>query len=284
MFNYSQAYYQLVGKLQPLYDVQEAQAIAHEVMHEITGQDKLQRLMDKDKLLTEEQEIRYGQMEAELIAGRPLQYVLGYAWFMGKRYKVNEQVLIPRPETEELVAWIIDDAGSVNTQLNILDIGTGSGCIPIALKQALSAAAVTSCDISKGALAVAKENAANMNAGMEFIQTDFLDDTQWQLLGMYDVIVSNPPYIPIAEKDGLHANVRAYEPATALFVADDALVFYKAIASFGRQHLNSSGSIYCELHRDYAVATKALFEEQGYAVELRKDMHGNWRMLKAIFA
>jgi release factor glutamine methyltransferase len=223
-------------------------------------------------------------MEAELIAGRPLQYVLGYAWFMGKRYKVNEQVLIPRPETEELVAWIIDDAGSVNTQLNILDIGTGSGCIPIALKQALYAAAVTSCDISKGALAVAKENAANMNAGMEFIQTDFLDDTQWQLLGMYDVIVSNPPYIPIAEKDGLHANVRAYEPATALFVADDALVFYRAIASFGKQHLNSSGSIYCELHRDYAVATKALFEEQGYAVELRKDMHGNWRMLKAVFA
>lgn len=281
VMNNNDAFYNLVNKLQPLYDTKEATAIAHEVMEHITGLGKLQRLMDKDMSFSSEQLAIYEQMLPELMQGRPMQYVLGYAWFMGRKFKVNEQVLIPRPETEELVQWVIKSQ-IINDKSQILDIGTGSGCIPISLKLALPDAEVTSCDISNEAIAVATENALILDASVEFIHCDFLDNAARERLGKYDVIVSNPPYIPITEKESLHTNVREYEPAMALFVDDDALLFYKAIAAFGKMHLNNDGAIYCELHRDYAVATKMLFEQQGYTTELLKDMHSNDRMLKAI--
>ena len=285
MFSYSQAYYQLVNKLQPLYDAQEAAAIAHEVLSDITGLDKLQRLMDKDKLLTAAQTIVYERMLSELLRGRPMQYVLGYAWFMGRKYKVNESVLIPRPETEELVEWVCKvnpEVSGLNSKFQVLDVGTGSGCIPISLKLSLPNAEVTSCDISADALGVAKENASMLGADVKFLEADFLNDSKWEQFGKYDIIVSNPPYIPIAEKESIHTNVKDFEPAAALFVDGDALLFYRAIAAFGKQYLNDGGAIFCELHRDYAVATKELFEQYGYVAELRKDMHGNDRMLKAV--
>ncbi len=183
---------------------------------------------------------------------------------MGKEFGVNEHVLIPRPETEELVQWVINDWKSREEAIKILDIGTGSGCIPISLRFALTQADVTSCDISSDALAVAKENATTMQTVIEFIQLDFLDVSQRNKLVSYDIIVSNPPYIPASEKEKLHANVKDHEPGIALFVPDnDALVFYHAIAFFGKEHLNNNGYIYCELDAGHAMECKALFEKPG---------------------
>jgi release factor glutamine methyltransferase len=283
MLSYNDAFYGLRNNLQSLYDAQEAAAIAHELMYAVTGLDKLKRLSEKDSLLTDEHQLRYDEMQAALLTGKPLQYVIGESWFMGRKFKVNEHVLIPRPETEELVQWITDDWKNKQA-ISILDIGTGSGCIPVSLKSGLPGATVAACDISEGALDTAKDNARSHGADISFIQLNFLHQTKRVELPAYDVIVSNPPYIPVTEQDSLHKNVRDFEPALALFVpGDDALLFYREIALFGETHLKAHGAIYCELHVDHAIATKELFEQAGYAsVEIRKDMHGNLRMLKAM--
>jgi len=282
MLSYSQAFYHLSGRLQQLYEQQEAIAISHEVLFHITKLDKVQRLLGKDTLFTADQQVQYDHMLQQLENGRPLQYVVGEAWFMGRLFKVDENVLIPRPETEELVQWIIDDTEE-RTACTILDIGTGSGCIPISLKLAMPFAGITSCDISAEALGVAHTNMSALHVDVQFLHLDFLNQKERGALPMFDVIISNPPYIPISEKESLHKNVRDYEPAQALFVPDnDALIFYRVIAEFGKEHLNTNGAIYCELHVDYAMHTKALFEMAGYStVEIRKDVHGNLRMLKA---
>ena len=281
--SYSKAFYELKNKLQPLYDEREAEALAHEILYFITGLDKTQRLLQKETLFTWPQQEKYEQAVSELLSGKPLQQVTGSAWFMGREYLVNEHVLIPRPETEELVQWIIDDYKDKASNINILDIGTGSGCIPISLKLALNHADITTCDISNGALAVATINAHNLLVEIQFLQLDFLDTSQHNKLALYDVIVSNPPYIPASEKERMHTNVKDYEPGIALFVPDnDPLVFYRAIAAFGKEHLKPKGYIYCELDAGHAMECKALFEEAGYGdVTVRKDIHGNQRMLRA---
>lgn len=281
MLSYSDTYVDLYTVLQSIYDDREASAIAHEVLEHITGLGRLQRLTDKDKKLTEEQESEFIKIKKGLLSGRPMQYVLGYAWFMGRRFTVNEHVLIPRPETEELVQWVEDEYKRHSPA--ILDIGTGSGCIPILLKKLLPGAQITAIDVSAEALEVARTNAKSLDADVVFQQMNFLDTGAWQSLPQYDVIVSNPPYIPETERLTLAAHVREYEPGLALFVpGDDALLFYRHIAEFGMMHLLQEGSIYCELHVDYATATEELFKSMGYSfTELRADMHGNLRMLKA---
>ncbi len=286
MHTYSQAFYELLNKLKPLYDEQEASAIAHEVLQYITGLNKLQRIVEKDRSFTADQQQRFDNIESDLLKGKPLQYVVGSAWFMGKQYKVNEHVLIPRPETEELVQWIIDDHKSENQNITILDIGTGSGCIPISLKSAMGEANITTCDICKDAIAVARENASDLNANISFQQLDFLNNKEWEKLERYDIIVSNPPYIPANEKDQIHSNVKDFEPHIALFVPnEDPLLFYRAIALFGKEHLKKEGSIYCELHTDHALQTELLFKDSGYKnVIIKEDLHGNKRMLKANFS
>jgi release factor glutamine methyltransferase len=237
--------------------------------------------MKKEDLLNAAQMETFEKGRRELLKGRPLQYVTGVAWFAGQDYKVNEHVLIPRPETEELVDWVVADCKD-KPELSILDIGTGSGCIPISLKLGLPAAVVTSCDISADALRVAKENARNLKADVTFIKTDFLNQKMWYNFAKYDVIVSNPPYIPRSEYEKMHTNVRDHEPEIALFVAnEDALVFYRNIAEFAKEHLNEGGNIYCELHKDHAEETERMFKVKGYSTELRADMNGNLRMLKA---
>jgi release factor glutamine methyltransferase len=279
----SEAFYELLRGLQPLYDEREAAGIAHEILYYITGFSKMQRLMQRDVQLSGEQLKQYNRALQELGRGTPVQYVTGSAWFMGREFHVNKYVLIPRPETEELVEWIATDYAGAANELTILDIGTGSGCIAISVKLRLPATDVAACDISKDALAVATENAQRLGAAVSLIQADFLDLAEHNKFGAYDVIVSNPPYIPVTEKEKLHTNVRDHEPALALFVpADDALLFYRRIALFGKKHLSGNGYIYCELDAEHALACKALFEDAGYhPVEIRKDMHGNWRMLKA---
>lgn len=281
MYSYSGAYRELYTALQSIYDKREAAAIAHEVLEQITGVGRLQRITDKDKLLTEEQMQQFEACKEKLASGIPMQYVLGYAWFMGRRLMVNEHVLIPRPETEELVQWVVDD--NKDKDPAILDIGTGSGCIPILLKLLLPQAKVSAIDISAGALEVAGINAESLSAGVQFQQLNFLNPDMRQSLPQYDVIVSNPPYIPETERQTLAAHVLDHEPGQALFVpGDDALLFYRNIAEFGLTHLLPGGSIYCELHVDYATATETQFKSTGYvSTELRTDMHGNLRMLKA---
>lgn len=282
MTSYQQAFYGLKNELQQIYDAQEAAAIAHEVLYHISGLDKMQRLMRKEEEMPAIQEAQLQSMQASLLTGKPMQYVLETGWFMGRAFYVNENVLIPRPETEELVQWIIDDAAK-NTFLQVLDIGTGTGCIPVSLKLAIPQAKITGCDISAGALAVAQKNAVAVEADVDFLQLDFLSSER-NALAAYDIIVSNPPYIPDSWRAGMHSNVKDHEPALALFVPDkDPLLFYKAIADFGHHHLRNNGTIYCELHADHATETKDMFIAAGYSrTELRKDMHGNLRMLKAL--
>lgn len=283
MLSLHDAFLRSKQELSCIYDAHEAGAISHELLEYITGLGRLQRLSEKEALFTPEQQAGFEKALDRLLLGEPLQYITGIQWFLGRCFQVNKEVLIPRPETEELVQWIIDDYRSMSS-LNVLDIGTGSGCIPVSLKLGLHNVTVTSCDISEGALAMAQVNATNLNAAVDFRLVDFLDEKNWSLFGSYQVIVSNPPYIPISEKEVLDKNVRDFEPATALFVPDnDPLLFYKKIAAFGKEHLNPGGAIYCELHQDYAFITCDMFHDIGYEqVELRKDIHENFRMLKAM--
>jgi release factor glutamine methyltransferase len=216
----------------------------------------------------------------ELLLHKPVQYVLGEAWFYHMKLKVNGHVLIPRPETEELVEQLIKDRKSKLTDPAILDIGTGSGCIPIAIKKNLPASIVTGIDISKDALILAKENATLHNAHISFKQVDFLDETAWSGLGLFDIIISNPPYIPVHEKEKLGKNVTDFEPHLALFVPGNSpLVFYEKIAAFGRDHLLPNGKIYLEIHEDFAKETAALFMKNYQTVMIKKDMYGKERML-----
>lgn len=279
----SEAFYQLRSALANLYNEGEATAIAHEYLFALTGKDKLQRLADKNIILSDAQQQQYNNALPRLLAGEPLQYVAGLAYFLGRDFIVNQHVLIPRPETEELVHWVIDDFGrSTTAGLTILDIGTGSGCIPISLKLTIPQADVTTCDISADAIAVAQSNAQKLNADVNFLYLDFLNEATRETLPKYNIIISNPPYIPIAGKESLEPNVRDYEPGTALFVPDeDPLLFYRHIALFAKDHLLSDGVVYCELHRDYAAATEQMFQSYGYHAILRKDIHGAPRMLKA---
>ena len=188
-------------------------------------------------------------------------------------------MLIPRPETEELVEWILAE----DRPASLLDVGTGSGCIAISLKLGSPASEVTALDFSQGALAVAAENARLLGVRLQFREQDFLDEAGWTSLPQYELIVSNPPYIPLRERAGLDAHVRDHEPGSALFVPDaDPLLFYRALAAFGQRHLMPAGAIFCELHRDYAEATYHMFREAGYNyVHLRKDLHDAPRMLRA---
>ncbi|MBK5270374.1 MAG: peptide chain release factor N(5)-glutamine methyltransferase, partial [Bacteroidia bacterium] len=206
---------------------------------------------------------------------------LNEAWFCGFKFYIDNNVLIPRPETEELVEWIITNCKFPIGQLSILDIGSGSGCIPIALKRKLRKAEVWSCDISNEALNVARQNANNLGGDVNFFQTDFLNKDLWEELPSYDIIVSNPPYIPEKGKEEMQPNVLMYEPQVALFVPDnDALLFYKAIADFAKKHLNRNGSIYMEIHESHGKEVAQLFQSKNYFTEIKKDMQGKERMLK----
>lgn len=261
----------------------ETSYMAHEVLTHITGFDKLQRLTRKEQPLSEEQTNQYTNLLAQLLTGKPLQYVLGHCWFMGSQYMVNNHVLIPRPETEELVQLIVKEWKN-QPDNHILDIGSGSGCIPISLKQQLPKSTIDSCDVSKEALFVAQHNATTLHIDVNFLELDFLDEKKRAALPQYDIIVSNPPYIPYEYKTQMDSNVKDFEPEVALFVPnDDPLLFYKAIAHFGQEHLKTNGAIYCELHADHAIDTEQMFLAQGYQqVDVIKDMHGNLRMLKAM--
>jgi release factor glutamine methyltransferase len=279
-----EATYFLLKRLRSIYPEEEASQITDWVMESLTGSKKTERMLYKNAVITDKEESELQELTERLIQHEPVQYVLNETWFCGLKFYVDKNVLIPRPETEELVEWIIANCKFPIDKLKILDIGSGSGCIPIALKRKLRKAEVWSCDISEAALMVAKKNANDLGVEVNFFQLDFLDKDQRQKLSSFDIIVSNPPYVPEKDKEQMQPNVLKYEPATALFVPDDdPLVFYKAIADFGKHHLNKNGTIYAEIHESIGNAVAQLFQSHDYTIELKKDMQGKERMLKAVY-
>lgn len=280
------ATFSLLQKLRTIYDEGEASSITELVMETLTGSTRTERMLYKHAELTTGEETRLAAVTQRLLNHEPVQYVLNEAWFGGMRFYVDEQVLIPRPETEELVNWMIAEIrsrGKTSLPLKILDIGTGSGCIPVTLKVRVQDAEIWSCDKSEQAMDVARRNAAAMDAGINFRQLDFLDREQRILLPTFDMIISNPPYIPETDRNTLAPNVRNYEPSMALFVPDnDPLVFYRAIAEFGSTHLAPGGVMFMEIHEDRSRATEEIFRSAGFVAESRKDMQGKQRMLKVL--
>lgn len=226
----------------------------------------------------------FEKIKKRLLEGEPVQYVVGFAWFYGLKFKVNSNVLIPRPETEELVEWVLETTKK-NSPLKILDIGTGSGCIPVTLKVKNPTLNVSAVDISEGALITASRNAYRMNADIDFKRIDILNENDWTQLSDFHTIISNPPYIPNKEKALMHNNVLDYEPHLALFVDnDDALIFYTQIADFALLHLNTEGALFFECNEYNATEVVEMLHNKGFkTVELRQDMSGKDRMIRAIF-
>ena len=266
-----------------IYDQREAENIANLVIENITGFKKLDRVINKATQLTSSQEVILHQYTALLLQHQPVQYVLHEAWFYGMMLYVDEHVLIPRPETEELVEWMLKDVETNKQPINILDIGTGSGCIPIALKKNMPPANVWAIDISNEALQVAQRNADTQQTNITFQQADILNKSYPSVLPTFDVIVSNPPYIPLSDKTAMHPNVLQHEPHLALFVAnEDPLLFYNAIVDFAQSHLNAGGSLYFEIHEAMGEQVKQLLTQKGFInVQVKKDMQGKDRMVKA---
>jgi len=214
---------------------------------------------------------------------KPIQYILGEADFFGLIFKVTPDVLIPRQETEELVDWILKTSDTENP--SILDIGTGSGCIAISLAANLIDAKVTAIDISTGALEVAKRNALSNNISIDFLEVDILDQTSTLPNQPFDIVVSNPPYVRDSEKMQMSNNVLEHEPHSALFVSDtDPLLFYRAIAKRSKALLRHNGTVFCEINEALGNETYELFIQHEYCkVEIKKDLNGKDRMLKAIW-
>ncbi|WP_203293054.1 peptide chain release factor N(5)-glutamine methyltransferase [Luteirhabdus pelagi] len=211
----------------------------------------------------------------------PVQYIIGETEFYGLPFQVNEHTLIPRPETEELVDWIIAELKDKKESFNILDIGTGTGCIAIALAKNLPKASVSALDVSEEALHLAKKNAAQNEVAVTFFHQNILENNQ--VSETFDCIVSNPPYVRNSEKEQMDKNVLDYEPDSALYVSDDdPLVFYRTITRIGRQYLKPSGTLFFEINEYLSEEMKALLETEGYAnITLQKDFRDRFRMLKA---
>ena len=283
-------------ELKSVYDEREASNIADLVLENLSGLSRVDRLTKKEERLVVQQLHHLTEIHHRLLHHEPIQYALGEAHFYGLKLFVDKHVLIPRPETEELVDWIINDVrasgknvfekkefeADETTQLKILDVGTGSGCIALALKKTMPKAEVWGCDISDNALNIARRNGSETDIRVDFIALDFLDEAQNKQLPTVDIIVSNPPYIPLKNKVDMHPNVVDYEPHTALFVPnEESFIFYSALVEFGKHRLYENGNIYAEIHEDMGKEAIDLFEKEGYTVELRKDIQGKDRMIKA---
>jgi release factor glutamine methyltransferase len=229
-------------------------------------------------------EVHFKNLEAslaELLIHKPVQYVLGEAWFYKLKFKVDESVLIPRPETEELVNEVFDFIKMYSSK-NILDIGTGSGCIPIIIKKESSESIITAVDVDEKAIAIAKQNASTHQTEINFIEMNFLDKDNWNAFEKFDIVFSNPPYIPIAEKELMDKNVTIYEPHLALFVPDEQpLLFYEAIALFSKMHLAENGKVFMEVHENLANEVANVFSEHQFQTEIKKDIFEKERMVMA---
>lgn len=269
-------------ELEQLYDDDEVKALFSLSAEHVLGLSPSRLRMDKHVTVSFIDIQKLLSILNDLIIGKPIQHILGEAHFYGSVFKVNKNVLIPRPETEELVDWIINEnTTSANQNFRVLDIGTGSGCIPISLKKHLPHFEIYTLDVSPEAISVAKENASQMDVKINFIEDDILN---FKSDLKFDVIVSNPPYIRHLEKEEMHNNVLAHEPHLALFVSnEDPLIFYKAIADFALTNLNPGGQLYFEINEYLGKETVKMLEDKELTdIKLRNDMQGKDRMIKAV--
>lgn len=275
------AFTYITGAISELYDEREAANIAHIIMEYLTGMSKLDRIVHKTKILSPDQNQRLKVAIEALQLHEPVQYITGSSWFYGMELLVNKNVLIPRPETEELVEWMVQDAAPRH-RLHLLDIGTGSGCIPLALKKSLPDAQVSAIDVSEGALEVARSNASRQRLELNFLLLDALDPAQLATLPEFDMIVSNPPYITQSEQKTMQELVWGFEPSLALFVPDnDALLFYRHISIMAKSKLLPGGALYFEINEALGKEVVALMEELGFKdITLKQDMFGKDRMVK----
>ncbi|WP_316814605.1 peptide chain release factor N(5)-glutamine methyltransferase [Pedobacter nyackensis] len=265
-----------------IYGPEEGYAIFLLTIDNVLGYNKSQYLLKREEVLKGEQLDKLHGVLAELKSGKPLQYVLGETEFYGLPYKVSPAVLIPRPETEELVEWVIESCALAETTgsgLRIIDIGTGSGCIAISLKKHLPASRLSALDVSKEAIEVAKANATLNQLDINFINDDIRTFTSNQ---KFDVIVSNPPYITVREKEDMHNNVLDHEPHLALFVANEKpLEFYEAIADFAWLTLSDMGLLFFEINEHLGKEMIEMLSAKSFVnIELRKDMQGKDRMIR----
>lgn len=279
-------------QLQPLFDDMEIESfffIALEYLHQLK---RVDLALQPNFSINETQLEKWNVILQDLKKEKPIQYIIGETEFYGLRFFVDENTLIPRPETEELVDWIIKSQEKVRNEkveLSILDIGTGTGCIPISLKKNISYAIVFAIDVSEGALAIAKKNAIENKVEVNFIKTDILkiSDLQnfptsnFQFPTQLDIIVSNPPYVRNLEKQEIKKNVLEYEPHLALFVEDDdALLFYRKIAELAQKNLSINGKLFFEINQYLGNETVRLLEDLGFQnIQLKKDFYGNDRMI-----
>ena len=275
------------GELEKLYGSDEANALIMILLEHYFNIDRMKIAMDPELRLSESEMLTLHFAVKELLKNKPVQYIIGETEFCGMRFFVNENVLIPRPETEEIVNMIVscrDKACLVPTGCDVLDIGTGSGCIAISLAKLLKDSAVTAVDVSEKALEVAKKNAEANEVNVTFIKDDILNPQNRDLLnGQFDIIVSNPPYVCESEKSEMRANVLDYEPSTALFVSDnDPLVFYRKILEFAQKALKPNGEVWFEINEKFGNEMKNLCHEMGFKnAEIIKDFRERDRILRA---
>ena len=275
------------GELEKIYGFDEANALIMILLEHYFDINRIKIAMNPELRLSESELLTLHFAVKELLKNRPVQYVIGETEFCGMRFFVDESVLIPRPETEELVKMVINNVGTrraTSVHCSILDIGTGSGCIAISIAKLLKGSVVTAVDISKKALEVAKKNAEANDVNVRFIMDDILNPKNLELIdNQYDIIVSNPPYVCESEKSEMRANVLDYEPSTALFVSDqDPLIFYRKILEFAKKALNPNGEIWFEINEKLGDDMKNLCFEKGCKnVEIIKDFRERDRILKA---
>ena len=287
---YKTHFFDLLKNIQDEQEIESFFFILTEYLHNLK---RIDVALNPDFEISDAAIEKWNAILAQLQQEKPIQYITREAWFYGLRFEVNENTLIPRPETEELVEWIIESQKSkVKSQkFEILDIGTGTGCIPISLKANLPHVNVSAIDVSEKALEVARRNAVSNKVEINFIQTNILEvedlsqlqTPNFQLPTSFDIIVSNPPYVRNLEKEEIKKNVLDYEPHLALFVEDtDALLFYRKIAQLALKNLAPNGLLFFEINQYLGKETVELLENLGFKnIELKKDIYGNDRMVKS---
>ncbi len=294
---------QFIQELSLIYDIGEAESFFYLILEENHQLKRIDLALNPDFTFSNEEILIWNSILHKLKNEIPIQYILGKTSFYGLEFEVNSTVLIPRPETEELVDWIIqswksevgsqklsfDSDQNDNRKIKILDIGTGSGCIAISLEKNITNAQVFAIDVSEKALATAQKNAVINEAKVNFIQKNILEvvilsEVDGQLPIYFDIIVSNPPYVRELEKQEIKKNVLENEPHLALFVEDnDALVFYKKIAELAQKNLSPNRQLFFEINQYLGNEMKELLEKMGFKnIELRKDIYGNDRMIRGV--
>lgn len=271
---------QLVNKLKTIYSDRESESIAFMVVEHVLNYSKFRYSENRSQPFPETKKEKWKTVEIRLLNSEPIQYIIGEADFFGLKFKVNNNVLIPRQETEELVQLILSENNS--EKIKLLDIGTGSGCIPVSLKKKRSNWNIFATDISNDVLKIATENAKENNAEITFLQDDICNSVAFNLDNKFDVIASNPPYIPKMEIDKMHRNVKDFEPHLALFSSDDnPLIFYQHIAEFSKIHLNKNGTLYVEIHERFANEVSDLFKITGFNnINIINDINEKARIVK----